>query len=333
LGHVVREGIAEARLGIRERDAILGPLRAGDRRHDRREIKLDLLGVFRFGSRVVPQALRSGVGLDEGNLFGRPAGQLEVPHGLLIDREDRDGRAVLRAHVADRRPVGQRDSRHPGAVELHELPDHAVLPEHLGDGQHQVGGRGTFRHLAVELEADHLRDEHRDGLAQHRRLGLDAPDSPAEDAQPVDHRGVRIGADEGVGVGDPLAVEHDAGEVLDVDLVHDAGARRHDLEIVERRLPPAQELVALGVALVLQLDVALERVRRAEEVGDDGVVDDQLGGSEGVDLRRVAAERLHGLAHGREVDDARNAGEVLHDDAGRRELDLRVRLGRGVPAR
>jgi hypothetical protein len=50
--------------------------------------------------------------------------------------------------------------------------------------------------------------------------------------------------------------------VLDVDLVHDAGARRHDLEVVERGLAPAQELVALAVALVLELDVALERVRR-----------------------------------------------------------------------
>ena len=58
-----------------------------------------------------------------------------------------------------------------------------------------------------------------------------------------------------------LAGEDDAGEVLDVDLVHDAGAGRHDLEVVERALAPAQELVALVVALVLELDVALERVR------------------------------------------------------------------------
>jgi hypothetical protein len=48
--------------------------------------------------------------------------------------------------------------------------------------------------------------------------------------------------------------------VLDVDLVDDAGARRDDLEVVERRLAPAQELVALAVALVLDLDVALEGV-------------------------------------------------------------------------
>ena len=105
----------------------------------------------------------------------------------------------------------------------------------------------------------------RDRLAEHRGLGLDAADAPAEHAEAVDHRGVRVGADAGVGVGRQLAVdlagEDHAGQVLDVDLVHDAGARRDDLEVVERGLAPAQELVALAVALVLDLDVALERVR------------------------------------------------------------------------
>jgi hypothetical protein len=80
--------------------------------------------------------------------------------------------------------------------------------------------------------------------------------------------------------------------VLDVDLVHDAGAGRDDLEVVERGLAPAQELVALAVALVLELDVALEGVRRAEDVGDHRVVDDQLGRGQRVDLGRVAAELL-----------------------------------------
>ena len=173
------------------------------------------------------------------------------------------------------------------AVELDELADHAVLAQHLGDREHQVGGGRALRQLADQLEADDPRDEHRHRLAEHRGLGLDAADAPAEHAEAVDHRGVRVGADERVGVGlTPSPLEDDAGEVLDVDLVHDAGARRHDLEVVERGLAPAQELVALLVALVLQLDVALEGVRRAEQVGDDRVVDDQLGRRQRVDLRR-----------------------------------------------
>jgi hypothetical protein len=30
-----------------------------------------------------------------------------------------------------------------GAVELHELADHALLAQHLGDGEHEVGGGGA----------------------------------------------------------------------------------------------------------------------------------------------------------------------------------------------
>ena len=56
--------------------------------------------------------------------------------------------------------------------------------------------------VPVELEADDLGDQHRLRLAEQRGLGLDAADAPAEDAEPVDHRRVAVGADERVGVGD-----------------------------------------------------------------------------------------------------------------------------------
>ena len=88
------------------------------------------------------------------------------------------------------------------AVELDELADDAVLAQHLGDGEHDVGRGRAGRDRAGQLEADDARDEHRDGLAEHGRLGLDAADAPAEHAEAVDHRGVRVGADAGVGVGD-----------------------------------------------------------------------------------------------------------------------------------
>src|SRR5262249_52271881 len=104
-----------------------------------------------------------------------------------------------------------------------------------------------------------------------------------------------------------------------------------DLELVESGLAPAQELVALVVAAVLELDVALEGVRAAEDVGDDRVVDDQFGRGERVHFGRVAAEVAYGLAHGGQVDDARHTGEVLHEDARRGELDLDARLRLGVP--
>ena len=57
-----------------------------------------------------------------------------------------------------------------------------------------------------ELEPDDLRDEHRDRLAEHRRLGLDPADAPAEDAQAVNHRRVRVGPDQRVRVGQGLGL-------------------------------------------------------------------------------------------------------------------------------
>jgi hypothetical protein len=97
-------------------------------------------------------------------------------------------------------------------------------------------------------------------------------------------------------------------------------------------LSPAQELVALVVALVFELDVAGERVGRAEQVGHHRVVDHQLGRRQWVDPGGVAAEVAHRLAHRGEVDDGRHAGEVLHDHPGGGEADLPVGLGRRVPA-
>ena len=121
-----------------------------------------------------------------------------------------------------------------------------------------------FAKLAVEAEADDFGDQHADRLAEHRRLGLDPADAPAEHAEAVDHRRVAVGPDERVGIGERLAVRvlvgPDAlGDMLEIDLVADAGARRHHLEIVERLAAPLQELVALAVALIFELDVLLER--------------------------------------------------------------------------
>ena len=93
-------------------------------------------------------------------------------------------------------------SARPVAEELDELADHALLAQHLGDGEHQVGGGGAFRQGAGQLEADDLGDQHRDRLAQHGRLRLDAADAPAQHRQAVDHGGVAVGADHGVGIGD-----------------------------------------------------------------------------------------------------------------------------------
>ena len=142
---------------------------------------------------------------------------------------------------------------------------------------------------------------------------------------------MRVGAHDRVGVG-LAATGHDhAGQVLDIDLVDDARARRDDLELLERTLSPAQELIALTVAVVLESHVQALGVGASEVVGDHGVVNNELCRGEWLDLGGIATQVGHGFAHGGQVDDDRNAGEILHDHAGRGELDLVGRLSRRIP--
>src|SRR5699024_12598928 len=81
---------------------------------------------------------------------------------------------------------------------------------------------------------------HGDRLSEHGGLGLDTADAPAQHAQAVDHRGVRVGSDQGVRVGAQhtayFAGHDNPRQVLDIDLVHDAGARGHHLEVVDSGL-------------------------------------------------------------------------------------------------
>ncbi len=166
---------------------------------------------------------------------------------------------------------------------LDELSDHARRSQQLRDRQDEVGRGRALRHRAGELEADYLGDEHRDRLAEHRRLRLDSADTPAEDAEPVDHRRVRIRAHERVR--ERLAVSRfdDARKELEVDLVDDARVRRDDLEVVERSLSPAQEGVTLAVPFELQLGVTEHRTCRCVFVHLHRVIDDELGGKLRID--------------------------------------------------
>ena len=211
-----------------------------------------------------------------------------------------------------------------------------MLAEHVGDGEHHVGGGDAFRDGAGEFEADDARHEHGDRLAEHGCLGFDAAYAPTEHAQSVDGGGVRVGAHAGVEIGELMPVlsglgHDDLGEVFDVDLMDDAGSRRHHAEVSERLLAPAQELVAFAVALIFDVHVLFDGIGHAVLVDLHGMVDHHVGLDLRVDDLRVSPEFLDRITHGGEIDDARHAGEVLHDHAGRRELDLMARLGVRIP--
>ena len=97
-------------------------------------------------------------------------------------------------------------------------------------------------------------------------------------------------------------------------------------EIGERLLAPLEKAIALEVLFVFALDVFLQRVGRAEIIDDHRMVDHQIDRHQRVDLVGIAAKRLHRVAHRRQIDHRRHAGEVLHQHAGRAKGDFMLVL-------
>ncbi len=301
------------------------------------EVERQRVRVFRVrAGRGAEHPLRLRIGLDERDPFGFPTGEAQVFERLVVDRKDAAGRSVLRRHVGERRPIGERQARQSATEEFDELADHSLLAEHLRDGQHEIRGGRARGELADELEPDDLRDQQRHRLAEHGGFGFDPTDAPAEHAESVHHRGMAVGSDQRIGVGFQRTVgptvEHDAREVLEIHLVHDPRIRRYDVEVGERRLSPPQERVALLIALELDLRVAAKRVAGAEVVDLHGMVDHQLGGKERVDLLGVSPQSFHRSAHRRQVHHARYAREILQQHARRHERDLSLTDVLGLPA-
>ena len=330
--HRLGEQAGEGALHVLEADAVLRALGAGQGWHHRGQVQFHGLRVIdAAGLGHAVQALRLEVGLERLDLGIGAAGALEVVDGLVVDREEAHGGAVFRGHVGDRRAVGQGQRRGAFAEELDELAHHLGLAQHLGDGEHQVGGGDRLVEFALQVNADHVRGQEVHGLAQHAGLGLDAAHAPADHADAVDHGGVAIGAHQCVRVIDAVLAVHAAGEVLQVHLVHDADAWGHDLEGVEGLHAPFHELVALLVAGELQLHVQVQRLAVAVVVDLHRMVDDQVHGHQRLDGLGVLAHLLGDVAHGGEIREQRHAGEVLQHDTGEHERDLVGARGVGLP--
>ena len=62
----------------------------------------------------------------------------------------------------------------------------------------------------------------------------------------------------------------------------------------------------------------------AEEIHLDRVVNHQVNGHERVDLLWIIAQARHRGTHGSQVNHCRDAGKILHHDAGRQEGDART---------
>jgi len=136
----------------------------------------------------------------------------------------------------------------------------------------------------MQVETNDLGQDHRDGLAKHDSLSLDATNTPPSDTETIDHGGVGVGADDGVGVEEAVAVKDDTREVLEIDLVNDTRAWRYDLEVVEGLGAPLEELESLTVPGELEALILVSGISNTGSVDLDRVVNDEVDGAKRVDL-------------------------------------------------
>ena len=309
------------------RDARMRVRGAGHRAHHGREVEVQRALVLGGLQVIGPEAGGLRVGLDQRHLLVGATGQAQVVERVAVDEEHRGGRAVLRRHVRDRRAVAERECRRAFAAELEVGPDHLRLAQELGEREHDVGGGDARLRLARQLDGDDVRQAHPRGAAQHHVLGLEAADADGDDAERIDVRRVRVGADAGVGVGHALLDTDHRRHLLQVDLVHDPVARRDHVDVLERALRPVDEVEAVFVATVFDGAVLLEGVRiEATALDGERVVDDQLHRHHRVHLRRIAAEIGDGIAQAGEVDERRLAEDVVADHARREPREVEVAL-------
>ena len=103
------------------------------------------------------------------------------------------------------------------------------------------------------MDTDDFRRFKIDRLTQHAGLSLNAANAPADDAEAIDHGGVRVRADEGVGVEEILFIKYDSSQVLQIYLVYDSNSWGHNAESFKCLLTPFEELIALTIALKFDL--------------------------------------------------------------------------------
>ena len=122
------------------------------------------------------------------------------------------------------------------------------------------------------MHAEDFGGEDVDRLSEHGGFRFDAADTPSDDAEAVNHRRMRIGADDGIGISDTFFCHNDLREVFQVYLMHDADGRRDDVEFFKRLLSPFEEFIPLFVAFKLAAGIELKSVFGAVSVHLYGMI-------------------------------------------------------------
>ena len=114
--------------------------------------------------------------------------------------------------------------------------------------------------------------------------------------------GVAVGADKGVGKRHAIPGVHHWRHSFQVNLVHDAVARRNHIDVFKCGLGPVYKMKTVIVATIFNGPVFLESVRfKARMFYRQRVIDNQLGWYYWVHLGGIATLSGDGIAQAREI--------------------------------
>src|SRR4051794_26184248 len=102
---------------------------------------------------LVPEEVLLAVRLDERDPLLVAAREAQVVQRHVVDGEEAARRAVLGAHVPERRAVGEGKRADARPEVLDELPHDAGTPQDLGDGEDEVSGGRALPERAGQPEA------------------------------------------------------------------------------------------------------------------------------------------------------------------------------------
>ena len=105
----------------------------------------------------------------------------------------------------------------------------------------------------------------------------------------------------------------------------------NNLEVGEGGLAPLEEGKPLLVPIELDLLVLVLCVGSTGDIDLDRVIHNEVNLAERIDLAWITAVLLHGSSHRGQINHSWNAGEVLKNDTGRLEGDLKVLLRGHLP--
>ena len=290
-----------------------------------RQIELEHAFVFGVFQAIRPQAGGLGVGFDQFHLLVSTAGEFQVIDSLLVNAEHRCRGAVFRGHIGNGGAVAQRQAAGAFAVEFQISADHFRFAQEFGQCQHHVGSGDAWLALAAQFDTDDIRQAHPRGAAEHDVFRFQAANTNRNHAQCVNVRRVAVSADAGVGISHTILYADHRRHAFQIDLVHDAVARRDHVDVLERQLGPVDEVETVFVAAIFNCTVLLECLWvEAATFNSQRVIDDQLHRHYRIDLGRIAALLGNRVTQASQIHQRGLAENVVTHHARRKPREIQV---------